>query len=310
MPFQTFKVYLFAVLSMLFWGLAFVWFKIVIKYYEPVTIIFLRLVISGTILVSYLLLTRSWQRIKREHLKYFFLLSFTQPFCYFLGESFGLKLVSSTIAAVIIATIPLFSPIAAYYMVREKVSLPVISGLAFSFLGIMLLLFNTDRSFNAVPLGVLFLFGAVVSAVIYSVIIRKIPDEYSPVTIITVQNLIGAIYFLPIFLIFDYKHFITVIPNRELITALLQLAIFGSSLAYIFYVTAIQGIGVIKTNTFANLIPVITGIFSFFTLGERFTELKITGMVLVMLGVIVAQSKEKGRMVIKNYPERIEPDGS
>jgi len=310
MPFQTFKVYLFAVLSMLFWGLAFVWFKIVIKYYEPVTIIFLRLVISGTILVSYLLLTRSWQRIKREHLKYFFLLSFTQPFCYFLGESFGLKLVSSTIAAVIIATIPLFSPIAAYYMVREKVSLPVISGLAFSFLGIMLLLFNTDRSFNAVPLGVLFLFGAVVSAVIYSVIIRKIPDEYSPVTIITVQNLIGAIYFLPIFLIFDYKHFITVIPNRELITALLQLAIFGSSLAYIFYVTAIQGIGVIKTNTFANLIPVITGIFSFFTLGERFTELKITGMVLVMLGVIVAQSKKMGRMVIKNYPERIEPDGS
>lgn len=284
---------------MLFWGLAFVWFKIVIKYYEPVTIIFLRLVISGVILISFLLLTRSWQKIKREHLKYFFLLSFTQPFCYFLGESFGLKLVSPTIAAVIIATIPLFSPMAAYYMVREKVTLPVMAGLAFSFFGILLLLFNSDRSFNAAPIGILFLFGAVVSAVIYSVIIRKIPDEYSPVTIITVQNVIGAMYFLPVFLIFDYKHFITVIPNRELITALLQLAIFGSSLAYIFYVTAIQGIGVIKTNVFANLIPVITGIFSFFILDERFTVLKITGIVLVMLGLVIAQSRKMGQIMFK-----------
>jgi len=307
MPFHTFKIYLFAVLSMLFWGLAFVWFKIVIKYYEPVTIIFLRLIISGIILVSFLVLTRSWQNIKREHLKYFFLLSFTQPFCYFLGESFGLKLVSPTIAAVIIATIPLFSPFAAYYMVREKVTLPVIAGLTFSFLGILFLLFNTDRSFNAAPVGVLFLFGAVLSAVIYSVIIRKIPVEYSPVTIITVQNLIGAVFFLPIFLIFDYKHFITVIPNRELITALLQLAIFGSSLAYIFYVTAIKGIGVIKTNIFANLIPVITGIFSFFVLDERFTILKITGMALVMLGLIIAQSRKMGRIGIRNYFKRIEP---
>ena len=37
-----------------------------------------------------MLITRSWQTIKRKHLKYFLLLSFTQPFCYFLGESFGL----------------------------------------------------------------------------------------------------------------------------------------------------------------------------------------------------------------------------
>jgi drug/metabolite transporter (DMT)-like permease len=195
-------------------------------------------------------------------------------------------------------------------MVREKVTLPVIAGLIFSFFGILFLLFNADHSFNAVPLGVLFLFGAVLSAVIYSVIIRKIPDEYNPVTIITVQNLIGAVYFLPVFLVFDYRHFITVVPNRELITAMLQLAVFGSSLAYIFYITAIQGIGVIRTNTFANLIPVITGIFSFFALGERFTVLKIAGMVLVMLGVVIAQWRRMDRIVIKNYPKRMEPDGT
>lgn len=308
MPIQTFKVYLFAVLSMLFWGLSFVWFKIVVEWYEPITIIFLRLILSGTFMMFYMLAMRSWQTVKREHLKYFLLLSFTQPFCYFLGESFGLKLVSSTMASVIIATIPLFSPIAAYYMVREKVTVHVIAGIVFSFIGILLMLFNPDFSLNAAPMGIFLLFVAVFSAVAYSVIIRKISHEYNPVTIITYQNLFGAIYFLPLFLFFDFQHFITVKPNRELILAMLQLSFFASTLAYVFYIIAIKGIGVIKANVFANLIPVFTGVFSFLILGEQFTFLKIVGMFLVMCGVVISQSQKLSQYIVKNTKKNYETE--
>lgn len=299
MPFQTFKIYLFAVLSMLFWGLSFVWFKIVVKSYDPITIIFLRLVISGALMILFMLLTRSLQTIRRKHLKYFLLLSFSQPFCYFLGESFGLTMVSSTIASVIIATIPLFSPFAAYFMVGEKVTPHIISGIVVSFAGILLMLFNPDLSLNASPKGVILLFVAVFSAVAYSVIIRKISHEYNPVTIITHQNLIGAIYFLPLFLFFDFKHFITIVPTREAIFAMLQLAVFASTLAYVFYIIAIKGMGMIKANVFTNLIPVFTGLFSFFILNEEFTAFKIAGMLLVMLGVLVSQSHRIGRFLLK-----------
>lgn len=285
---------------MLFWGLSFVWFKIVVKWYEPVTIIFLRLIISGALMLIFMLLTRSWQTIKRNHLKYFLLLSFFQPFCYFLGESFGLTMVSSTIASVIIATIPLFSPFAAYFMVREKVTVHIVAGIVVSFTGILLMLFNPDFSLNASPNGVMLLFVAVFAAVAYSVIIRKISHEYNPVTIITHQNLIGAAYFLPLFLIFDFKHFITIKPSWELISAMLQLAVFASTLAYVFYIMAIKGMGMIKANVFTNLIPVFTGIFSFFILGETFTAFKIAGMILVMLGVLVSQSHRIGRILLKS----------
>lgn len=285
---------------MLFWGLSFVWFKIVVKWYDPITIIFLRLIISGSLMILFMVLTQSWQTIKRKHLKYFLLLSFSQPFCYFLGESFGLTMVSSTIASVIIATIPLFSPIAAYFMVKEKVTVHIVAGILVSFSGILLMLFNPDFSLSASPKGVLLLFVAVFAAVAYSVIIRKISHEYNPVTIITHQNLIGAVYFLPLFMIFDFKHFITVKPSWELISAMLQLAVFASTLAYVFYIIAIKGMGMIKANVFTNLIPVFTGIFSFFILGETFTAAKITGMLLVMLGVLVSQSHRIGRILLKS----------
>ena len=291
---------------MLFWGLSFVWFKIVIKWYDPITIIFLRLIISGAFLIAFMLFTGTWQTVKRQHYKYFLLLAFTQPFCYFLGESFGLTMVSSTIASVIIATIPLFSPFAAYYMVSEKITVPVILGIIFSFAGILLMLFNPDFSLNASPFGVLLLFVAVFAAIAYSVIIRKISHEYNPVTIITYQNLIGAFYFLPMFLIFDFQHFITVKPTRELIMAMLQLAVFASTLAYVFYIIAIKGIGVIKANVFANLIPVFTGIFSFFILDEKFTVLKITGMILVMFGVVISQSWKINELIKRNSQKQVQ----
>ena len=305
MSLRTFKVYLFVVLSMLFWGLSFVWFKIVVKWYEPLTIIFLRLIISGSLMMVFMSLTRSWQRVKRKHLKYFLLLSFAQPLCYFLGESFGLKLVSSTIASVIIATIPLFSPFAAYFLVREKVTVHIVAGLVVSFAGILLMLFNPDFSLNASPMGVLLLFIAVFAAVAYSVIIRKISHEYNSVTIITYQNLIGALYFLPLFLIFDFQHFITVKPTRELVLAMLQLAVFASTLAYVFYIFAIKEIGVLKANVFANLIPVFTGIFSFFILNEKFTTFKIAGMLLVLFGVVVSQSHRFGLIMLSENQRKI-----
>jgi drug/metabolite transporter (DMT)-like permease len=289
---------------MLFWGLSFVWFKIVVKWYEPITIIFLRLIISGSLLILFMLVARSWQTIRRKHLKYFLLLSFFQPFCYFLGESFGLTMVSSTIASVIIATIPLFSPFAAYFMVREKVTAHIVAGIAVSFAGILLMLFNPDFSLSASPKGVLLLFMAVFAAVAYTVIIRKIPLEYNPVTIITYQNLIGAIYFLPLFLIFDFEHFISVKPTWELISAMLQLAVFASTLAYVFFIMSIKGMGMIKANVFTNLIPVFTGIFSFFILGETFTAFKIAGMILVMFGVLVSQSHRIGRILLKSNPKK------
>jgi drug/metabolite transporter (DMT)-like permease len=140
--------------------------------------------------------------------------------------------------------------------------------------------------------------------VAYSVIIRKISHEYNPVTIITYQNLVGALYFLPLFLIFDFQHFITIKPNRELVLAMLQLAVFASTLAYVFYIIAIKEIGVIKANIFTNLIPVFTGLFSFIILDERFSLLKIAGMILVLGGVIVSQMQRISQIMVNRRRQK------
>lgn len=291
------RYYVFAILSMLFWGLTFVWFKIAVNHYEPVTIIFIRLVLSSVLLFAFIRISRNTEKVSRGDFKWFALLALSQPFFYFLGESFGLKYVSSTISSAIIATIPLFSPLAAIWFTREKTNIFTWFGILVSFFGIILMLVNRDLSLNAAPKGIFLLFFAVFSAVLYSVIVKKLTHKYSALTIISRQNLLGAFYFLPLFLLFDLKGFLMVKPDTDLILALLQLAVFGSCLAYLFFIMAVAKLGMVKANIFTNLIPVFTAVAAYFVLSESFTFQKIAGITLVVMGIVVSQSREISQLI-------------
>jgi drug/metabolite transporter (DMT)-like permease len=178
-------------------------------------------------------------------------------------------------------------------MLKENLSLINIIGIIVSFLGIGIMIVNPDFSLNSPIAGVILLSGAVVMAVIYTVLLKRLAHKYSALTILTYQNLIGVVYFLPLFLFFDYKYFITVRPNGELIYSLLCLAVFASTLAFIFYIMSVKKIGVSRTSVFSNLMPVVTAVFSAIFISEIFTATKITGMAIVIVGVMVAQVKKR-----------------
>jgi len=290
---HRFGIYPIAVLSMIFWGMSFVWTSIVFKYYHPITTIFLRLIISTLMLSAIIYFSGKYERLKKEDSGLFLLSSLFNPFFYFLGENFGLQSTSSTISAVVIATIPLFTPLVAYFALKERLTWLNIAGIFISFLGIGVMLVNPDLSLNASPGGVLLLLGAVASAVIYSVFLKRLTSNYAPLTIITYQNAIGVIYFLPLFLFIDYDHFITVRPNFELISSLLQLSLFASSMAFIFFTMAVKELGVSRTNVFSNLIPVFTAIFSAIFISEIFTANKISGMAIVIIGLMISQIRKR-----------------
>jgi drug/metabolite transporter (DMT)-like permease len=287
------RSYILALLAMVFWGMSFVWSKITFEYLGPLSTIFIRLLLSSLLLGLIWLLFYRNDQIKKADYKLILTSSFFSPFCYFLGENFGLMEVSSTIAAVIIATIPVFTPFVAYIFLKERLSILNFIGLFISFAGVIVMLMRKDLSLDASMKGILLLAFAVVSALGYGVSIRKLTLKYSPVTIVTYQNLIGTILFLPLFLYFEVHHIASVDWNAALVTSLICLAVFASTIAFIAFTSSIKYLGISRANIFSNLIPVFTAVFSFLLLSEAFTVGKIAGMLLVITGVVLAQSGRK-----------------
>ncbi len=290
-----------ALLAMFFWSFSFVWFKVAYQAYEPLTVVLVRLVISASIMFIFSKVIGKLKSLRKQDLKWMILLSFFEPFLYFMGESFGLKYVSSTVASVIISTVPLVTPLAAWYFYKEKLSWTNFAGLVISFLGVSIVVLNRSFNFEASPLGVSLEFVAVLSTIGYTLILKKLTRHYNGYTIISYQNLFGSLMFLPFWGIFEAEQSLQTPFNAEAFAAIIKLAVFASILGFIFFTYSIRHIGINKSNMFINLIPVFVAVLSFLILGEEINGQKILGITVVIAGLFLAQLKRRKKKN-GNYP--------
>jgi drug/metabolite transporter (DMT)-like permease len=274
---------------MIFWSFSFIWFKEANKTFPPITIVFIRLVLSVILLTTFLILTRNFMKIKKGDWKLFLMLAVFEPFFYFLGESFGLTYVSATVCSVLISTIPVFATIGAWLIFKERLKAINYAGIILSFLGVLVFILNKDGSISFHIKGLMLLLLAVLSAVGYNLTLSRLVGTYTPVYIVNVQNVIGSILFLPLFLILDFKHFTTIPLTFSMFKPIIELSVFASCGAFILFAFSVKNMGITKANVFSNCIPVFTALFSFILLGDKLSFQNISGMAIVIAGLFMSQ---------------------
>ena len=277
------------ILAMIFWSVSFIWFKMANEAYRPITIVFTRLVISVTLLSAYLFFTKNYVKIRKKDRKLFILLALFEPFFYFLGESFGLTYVSATVGSVLISTIPVIATLGAWIIFKERLKLINYAGIILSFLGVLVFIINKDGSLSFNVRGLILMILAVFSAVGYNLTLSRLVGSYGPVYIVNVQNVIGAILFFPLFLIFDLKHLGSTPFDLKHFVPIAELAVFASCGAFILFAYSVKNMGITKANIFSNCIPIFTALFSFILLNEKLTFKNLTGMAIVIAGLFMSQ---------------------
>lgn len=284
-----------ALLAMFFWSFSFVWFKIAYLAYQPMTVISLRLVIATTILFAITKYTGKLQQIQPKDLRIFILLAFFEPFMYFMGESYGLMYVSSTVAAVIVATIPLITPFAAWHFFQEKLSLANIVGLIVSFTGVCLVVLNDSFGFSASPLGIGLEFIAVLSTIGFTILLKKLTTRYNTLTILSYQNLFGLIMFLPFWYALESGQVIQAGYHPKAFFAIVKLAVFATVISFLLFTYSIKHLGVNRTNIYINLIPVFVAVLAFFILGDTLSLQNMIGIGVTIAGLFLSQIKKRKR---------------
>lgn len=285
--------YILLTLAAVFWGVSFILTKELFLTEEHMTVtvlIALRLLIASLVMLPALALTRKLQRIRKGDLKWFLLLTLCEPFIYHLCETSGVQLVSGSLASVVIATIPLFVPFGMWVAYRKRISLPVIIGVAMSLVGVGIMLLD-GQGLHAGARGMLFLGGAVVIAVVYTLLLVKVVDRYNPLVITTWQNLIGFLYFLPLVLLVDRGSLPLLSWSPRMLGLLLVLGVCCSTLAYACYNLGVRTLGAAEACIFNNTIPIFSLIAAVLIGQEQFGWGKVVGIVIVIAGVVISQLK-------------------
>lgn len=193
------KLYWAPIAAVIFWGLSFAATKIALRSFPPFTLIFLRFSL-GALLFMLIMARRGLPRLSRSaHIK-IFLIAILQPGTYFICETFGLQYTSAAKTGLIIATIPVVVPILAWFFLGERTPAGRFLGIGLSFAEIAALVVG-DPAFafhlQGATLGDLLIFGSVLSAAFYIVMIRNLGQKHSALDITCMQTIYGALFFAP-----------------------------------------------------------------------------------------------------------------
>lgn len=273
---------------MLIWAVSYIWTKSALEYVEPCHLVLLRLTISSIVFVPIALITRKLQRLEHNDIKRFLLLALVEPFLYYLCEAHGLKRVSTTFGAVIIATTPIFAALLAGLTGKEKVTLRLIIATLLTCLGVTLIAFDDKYNLSASGLGIALMFCCVITSLSYTILLKHLADKYNPTSVTVYQNLFGLIYYLPSALILEHNTNIIDIPFSAW-TNIALLAVFASTIAFVCYSYAVRIVGVTRACIWLNTIPIFTAVVAWIVLNEQLDLQKIMGIIAVIVGVALVQ---------------------
>ena len=289
---QKTVIYIASTFAILLWGLSYIWTDQLINLGIPIFyFVFVRILLAGIILFLFNTASSRIKRRQRRDLPKFLLLSFCEPFIYFICETYGLKETGSpTLSAMIIATIPIFSIGAGILFFKEKINAVNVAGILMSLVGIVMVAMAKGDLGENFMLGILFLLIAVLSEVGHASITKSLSGTYSSQIIVMYQFLIGSVYLLPLFIWkgldgYDPELYMSV----EVWHPLLCLAVLCSSLAFSLWVSTIKTLGVAKSSIFSALIPVAAALIAWAIGHETLNQRQWIGIAISAFGVILSQ---------------------
>jgi drug/metabolite transporter (DMT)-like permease len=274
------------VFTVLFWGMSFVSTKIVLNTgFPPVTIALIRFSIAGCILFPLQKMLEPAKKFEPRTAVHMMLGGLTGVTLYFFCENNGIMRTTATSAALIIATIPVFTLIAERLFFNHRIRLYQAGAILVSIIGVYFLI-NPDGTVvsNRSSLhGNLFMLGACFSWVSYIVISKKLHVSQSGLAMSTYHSLFGALFLIP-FALLERKAWVRI--DMFVWFHILYLSVICSAAAYFLYLFALSRLEPTVVSSYINLIPVVGAIGGVSILGERVMPVQVFGACAVIVGVV------------------------
>jgi len=281
-----------ALLTAVVWGTSFISTKQLLTDLSPFEILFLRFAIGYvTLWILYP------KRLKFTDWKTeisIFLAGLSGVTVYFLAENYALTYTYASNVSLLVSVAPLLTGVLAHFFLSDKLKKNFMIGFVVAIIGIALVSFSGTTVLKLNPKGDLLAVGAALLWAIYSIIIQNVAGK--KINILTLTRRIffyGLVTMIPLMFYLDFsvtKETLLVPTN---LLNLLYLGVVSSAICYITWNKAMEILGAVVASTYIYIIPVVTVIFSFFILDEKITVYMLSGIVLVLSGLILSQEQKR-----------------
>ncbi|MGA2219608.1 MAG: EamA family transporter [Terracidiphilus sp.] len=272
------------------WGSTFLAIRISVREIPPLLCAAMRFFAAGIVLYLWMIAKDERSPTLREWLS-----STLQAFQIFLLD-YGLlfwaeKRVPSGIAAVMLATIPVFMALSEIVILRtQKLTLRLVLALLIGIAGVGVLM-SHSLNLGGAPIetaGAVALIVAAISWSVASALSRKLPLPSSKIMSSGSQMLAGGILLALAAAAFgEFRGFNPLAVSSAAWFSLLYLIVAGSIIGFTAYVWLLHHESPTKVGTYAYVNPIVAVILGYFLGGEALGTRTILGTLFVLVSVVV-----------------------
>ena len=308
--------YALATISIFFWGITFICTKALLTDFSALEILFFRFVAAY---LGLWIIRPKLMKIERRDNILFMLAGLSGVVLYQFTENMAINFTNASNVSVIVSICPLFTAIIAQYFLKENhLNLWFLLGFIISIFGVALVCFNGKTELELNPIGDLLALFSAICWGFYSLFVSLINKKnYDPVCTARRVFFYAVLFMLPLMAIgygvsrgqtpdqaqsgMAASMFVTLDKaiNAQRFTKpmnwvnLLFLGVIASGFCFSAWNKACEIVGTVKVSCGLYLIPVVTIIFAFFTLGEQITVLGGIGAVVTIIGLFVSEKRTK-----------------
>lgn len=296
-PIQRRRLIILLVIMELLWSLRYIASKFALREFRPLTLAAIRIVLATTLLgivVRFSGERRNSEPIPRSAWSLFIQMGL---FGIALNQLFFILGLSRTLAshsALIIATSPIVVLLIARLRGMEGLARFRILGMIISVLEVIAL--NLRQGFRLETqylLGDMITSLGVLSFSYYTVMGKDVSQQFGLLRATFATYVAGMLFLIPVGVLTWNRQPWHQVTWRGLV-ALGYMVVFGSVVAYVIFYFALRHSDASRVASYAYLQPVMASALSIFFLGERLTLSLVTGILIILSGVFIA---ERGREV-------------
>ncbi|MEO7307971.1 MAG: DMT family transporter [Ferruginibacter sp.] len=206
----------------------------------------------------------------------------------------GLSLTYPIHAALLLLITPILIVFIAAWVLKERLGLLKVTGLALGILGALVLVLAKDSYGDGdnVLLGDIFIIVNAVSYTFYFILVKPLMLKYDPIVILRWVFTIGLFLVVP----FGWVEFTEIPWDRYTaidITSMGLIVLSGTFLAYLFNLYGIKILGASVAGFYIYTQPVFAALIAMLFLHEHLAMYKIIAALLIFSGVYLANKKNK-----------------
>lgn len=278
----------YAIITILFWSMAFVYTRLALTYFSAFSLGFLRYFTASLALILIVLIMKL-KLPRLSDLKWFLLSGASGFFLYMITFNKGCETVSSATSSVIIAMTPIITALLARIFYHEQLKKLQWAAILVCFAGVIVL--TVLEGGFTVNIGVLWLISAAVLISLYNLLQRRLTKRYTAVQS-TAFSIFAGTLLLSVFLPESVSK-VAAAPPIQLVYILI-LGIFPSAIAYISWAKAFaKATHTSSVSNYMFVTPFLASIFGVIIGHETIDLSAIIGGTIIILGLLLFNFGDK-----------------